>query len=63
MLERGMHRDGGSNALEMAMIAKQPSGRLGTAEEVAEAVLWLCSDSASYIMGQSIVIDGGLSIQ
>ena len=63
MLERGMHRDGGSNALEMAMIAKQPSGRLGTAEEVAETVLWLCSDSASYIMGQSIVIDGGLSIQ
>jgi NAD(P)-dependent dehydrogenase (short-subunit alcohol dehydrogenase family) len=63
MLKRGMHRDGGSNALEMAMIAKQPSGRLGTAEEVAEAVLWLCPDSASYIMGQSIVIDGGLSIQ
>jgi NAD(P)-dependent dehydrogenase (short-subunit alcohol dehydrogenase family) len=62
MLEKGINRDGGDKALEMAMIAKQPSGRLGTAEEVAEVVLWLCSSAASYVMGQGIVIDGGLSV-
>jgi NAD(P)-dependent dehydrogenase (short-subunit alcohol dehydrogenase family) len=37
----------------------QPIGRLGTAEEVAEAVVWLCSDSASFITGHPLVIDGG----
>jgi NAD(P)-dependent dehydrogenase (short-subunit alcohol dehydrogenase family) len=37
----------------------QPLGRLGTAEEVAEAVVWLCSDAASFIIGHPLVIDGG----
>ncbi len=37
----------------------QPVGRLGTAEEVAEAVVWLCSDAASFITGHPLVIDGG----
>jgi len=37
----------------------QPLGRLGTAEEVAEAVVWLCSDAASFITGHPLVIDGG----
>ena len=36
-----------------------PRGRLGTAEEVAEAVMWLCSDAASFITGHPLVIDGG----
>ena len=36
-----------------------PMKRLGRAEEIADAVLWLCSDKASYITGQSISIDGG----
>jgi NAD(P)-dependent dehydrogenase (short-subunit alcohol dehydrogenase family) len=38
----------------------QPLGRLGTPEEVAEAVVWLCSDAASFITGHPLVIDGGL---
>lgn len=38
-----------------------PLGRLGTAEEVAELVLFLASERASYIIGQAIAIDGGLS--
>jgi NAD(P)-dependent dehydrogenase (short-subunit alcohol dehydrogenase family) len=37
----------------------QPMGRLGTAEEVAEAVLWLCSDAASFITGIALPLDGG----
>jgi NAD(P)-dependent dehydrogenase (short-subunit alcohol dehydrogenase family) len=37
----------------------QPLGRLGTAEEVAEAAVWLCSDAASFITGHPLVIDGG----
>ena len=34
-------------------------GRLGEAEEIADAVLWLCSSAASYVTGQSISVDGG----
>lgn len=40
-----------------------PAGRFGRPEEVAAAVLWLCSDAASYVTGQAIVVDGGLSIR
>jgi len=36
-----------------------PLGRFGRPEEVAEAVLWMCSDSASFMTGQSLVLDGG----
>jgi NAD(P)-dependent dehydrogenase (short-subunit alcohol dehydrogenase family) len=37
-----------------------PMGRVGRPEEIADAVLWLCSDAASYVTGQSISVDGGL---
>lgn len=36
-----------------------PLGRVGRPEEIADAVVWLCSDAASYITGQSISVDGG----
>jgi NAD(P)-dependent dehydrogenase (short-subunit alcohol dehydrogenase family) len=42
------------------MLKGVPMGRYGRAEEIANAVLWLCSDAASYITGQSISVDGGL---
>jgi NAD(P)-dependent dehydrogenase (short-subunit alcohol dehydrogenase family) len=42
-----------------ALIATIPMGRMGEPEEVAEAVLWLCSDAASYITGHSLLVDGG----
>ena len=43
--------------------ASHPLLRIGTPEEVAETVVWLFSESSSYITGQSIVLDGGLTAQ
>jgi NAD(P)-dependent dehydrogenase (short-subunit alcohol dehydrogenase family) len=42
-----------------AMEKSIPMGRVGRPDEVANAVLWLCSDAASYVAGQSISVDGG----
>lgn len=39
---------------------KVPTGRLGTTEDIAQAVLWLCSPEASYITGHELVVDGGI---
>lgn len=38
-----------------------PLKRFGTADEVASAILWLCSDEASYVLGHTLVVDGGLA--
>lgn len=40
-----------------------PAGRLGTPEEVADAVLWLCSSGARFVTGQSLLVDGGYAIR
>lgn len=42
-----------------AMERSIPMGRVGRPEEIATAVLWLCSEAASYVTGQSISVDGG----
>ena len=44
-----------------ALRARQPMGRLGTTEEVAQAVLYLASDAAAFVTGIGLVIDGGLT--
>jgi len=42
-------------------VARQPMGRLGTAEEVAEAALYLVSDEARFVTGTALSIDGGFA--
>lgn len=44
------------------MIAEEPVGRMGSPEEVAAAVIWLCSDAAGFVIGHAMVIDGGQTV-
>ena len=54
---------GGDPALARKQFeARQPMGRLGTAEEIAEAALYLVSDAAAFVTGGAFPIDGGLSL-
>ena len=48
--------------LKEAMLANTPLGRFGTAEDVARAVRFLCSDEASFITGEVLLVDGGLGM-
>ena len=50
---------GGPSASFERLAHMQPMGRLGTPEEVAEAVVWLCSDAAGFITGVALPLDGG----
>ena len=44
-----------------ALVARQPMGRLGTPDEVAEAVRYVASDAAAFMTGSALVLDGGLT--
>ncbi|MEV4161769.1 SDR family oxidoreductase [Nonomuraea dietziae] len=44
------------------MIDQEPVGRMGTPEEIASAVLWLCSPPAAFTIGHALVIDGGQTV-
>ena len=46
--------------LDAKLQARVPLGRLGTPEEIAAAILYLCTDSAAFITGHSLVMDGGI---
>ena len=54
-----MIAEGQGEELDKMLKAFVPMQRLGRPEEIADAVLWLCSDAASYVTGQSISVDGG----
>jgi NAD(P)-dependent dehydrogenase (short-subunit alcohol dehydrogenase family) len=53
--------DLGPSRLRPLLARMQPLARAGEAEDVAEAALWLASDAASFVTGQALVVDGGLS--
>jgi NAD(P)-dependent dehydrogenase (short-subunit alcohol dehydrogenase family) len=56
-----MRAEGQGPALDQ-MAKKIPIGRMGKAEEIADAVLWLSSDKATYMVGHALVVDGGFTI-
>ncbi|MBZ4521791.1 SDR family oxidoreductase [Mycobacterium avium subsp. hominissuis] len=50
---------GGTQEGRQRVIAQEPIGRMGRPEEIAAAVLWLCSDLAAFTIGHALVVDGG----
>ena len=53
---------GSLDAARAAFVARQPLGRLGTAEEIAALAVYLASDESVFVTGQALVIDGGISL-
>ena len=53
---------GGTPEGRAAVIAQEPIGRMGTPEEIAAAVVWLCSEAASFATGHAMVVDGGQTV-
>lgn len=60
MLETFM---GGDPAMEKMMSRSAPISRLGDPTEIAAAVVWLCTDEASFVVGHAMAVDGGAVIQ
>lgn len=50
---------GNDKAVEKMYINMEPVGRMGQPEEVAEAIVWLCSDASSFVTGHAMAVDGG----
>ena len=49
--------------MEAEIVARHPVGRMGCPEEIAEAVVWLCSEAASFVTGHTMTVDGGYVAQ
>jgi NAD(P)-dependent dehydrogenase (short-subunit alcohol dehydrogenase family) len=49
--------------MEAQIVARHPVGRMGQPEEIAAAVVWLCSDAASFVTGHTMTVDGGYVAQ
>jgi NAD(P)-dependent dehydrogenase (short-subunit alcohol dehydrogenase family) len=52
----------GTSEGRQRVIAQEPVGRMGDPEEIAAAVVWLCSDAAAFVVGHAMVIDGGQTV-
>ena len=61
-LQQRLKDTGDYEAARKAFTARQPLGRIGTAEEQASMVLWLASDDSAYATGQNFIVDGGITI-
>ena len=53
---------GGAEEGRRAVIAQEPVGRMGRPEEIAAAILYLCSDEAAFTTGAVLVVDGGQTV-
>lgn len=62
IIETDIHASGGDPERPARMAASLPMGRTGTAHEVAEAVVWLLSDAASYTTGSVLNVSGGRAL-
>lgn len=62
IIDTEFHAQGGDPDRVQRMAAGLPMGRAGTAEEVADAILWLLSDEASYVTGTTLSVTGGRAI-
>jgi 2-keto-3-deoxy-L-fuconate dehydrogenase len=60
-VERLLDQTADPDAARSALVARQPIGRLGTAEEIAAAIVYLASPEAGYVTGTALAIDGGTS--
>ncbi len=58
-----MHRfTGGTREGQARVIAQEPIARRETPEEIAAAVIWLCSDAAAFVVGHALVVDGAQTV-
>jgi NAD(P)-dependent dehydrogenase (short-subunit alcohol dehydrogenase family) len=58
-----LNRFVGSEEVKAKFAAMHATKRIGTVDEVASAVVWLCSEGASFVTGHSMAVDGGFTIQ
>jgi NAD(P)-dependent dehydrogenase (short-subunit alcohol dehydrogenase family) len=53
---------GGTAEGRAKVISEEPIGRMGKPEEIANTVLWLCSEGAGFVVGHALVADGGQTV-